>query len=340
MRPTSKHELPRVVTGIKPTGSPHLGNYFGMMERVISMQDNYRVFCFVADYHALTTERDAWAVQYNVIEVVAAFMAMGLKPAALGGNVVLFRQSAVPEVHELAWYLSCVTGMGTLFRGHAYKAAEAKGEGGRMNVGTFTYPVLMAADILLYQADFVPVGEDQHQHVQMAQEMARHLNGAYQDELLREPEAMISMLPTVLGSDGRKMSKSYKNHLALMADPPQVRSFIKSIKTDSAALEAPKDPDQCIVARLHRLIAPASEADAMDAKYRAGGFGYGHAKEALQRAHEARFGAAHDEYRRLFMDPAYIAEVLDHGDEIARAEAKQTLVTLRDVTGITPRRKA
>jgi tryptophanyl-tRNA synthetase len=326
MEPT----LSRVVTGIKPTGEAHLGNYFGMMDRVIRMQEHKRVFCFIADYHALTTLHDPDAIRYNTYAILAAFLALGMDPS----QVVLFRQSAVPEVHELAWLLSCMTGMGTLLRAHAFKAAEA--EGRSLNVGTFTYPALMAADILLYQADEVPVGEDQHQHVQIAQEMARHLNATYVEEFFRQPKPLIQSGLIVPGNDGRKMSKSYGNTLPVMADPPQVRSFVKRIKTDSTPLEEPKDPSKCVVAQLHRLIAPPAEADAMDAKYRAGGFGYGHAKEALLAAHEARFGEAHTNYRRFYMDRPKIDRILAVGAEIAREEARKVLGPIRDLVGISP----
>ena len=225
----------RALSGIKPTGTPHLGNYFGMLQPAIALQDSHEAFYFVADYHALTTGREAAVLRRTSLEITATFLALGLDPT----RAVFFRQSDVPEVVELAWHLSCVTGVGLLMRAHAYKAAVEKGEGGSLSSGTFFYPVLMAADILLYDSGVVPVGRDQVQHIEMAQDMAGHLNALYGD-CLRRPEPLVrAEVATIPGLDGQKMSKSYQNTIELFLPEKALRKVVKTIKTDGAGL----DPD-------------------------------------------------------------------------------------------------
>lgn len=322
----------RVLTGIKPTGVLHLGNFFGMVQQILELQrdPNVESLVFLADYHALTTCQDPMLLRKNTLEMARTLLALGVDPE----RTTLFRQSVVPQVHELAWILSTVTGMGSLFRCHAYKAAEAKGEEGVMNHGTFSYPVLMAADILLYGTHEVPVGQDQHQHVQVAQDMATHLEGAYGPGLVVRPKARLYTGQEVPGYDGRKMSKSYGNILSPLATEDEARAFVRRIKTDSTPLEDPKDPSACVVARLHRLVATPEEADTMDAAYRAGGYGYGHAKQALVAAVRTRFAEARERYYALTDDD--VSGVLFEGGMKAQALATVILARVRTRVGLLP----
>ncbi len=320
----------RALSGIKPTGTPHLGNYFGMVQPAIALQDTHDAYYFVADYHALTTGRDAALLRRTSLEITATFMAFGLDPA----RAVFFRQSAVPEVMELAWHLSCVTGLGLLMRAHAYKAALDKGEAGAISAGTFSYPVLMAADILLYDSDVVPVGKDQVQHVEMAQDMAGHLNAVY-GECLRRPEASVAAeVATIPGLDGQKMSKSYQNTIEVFLGPKPLRKLVRSIKTDGAALEDPKDPTTDNVFALYKLVASQAEVDDMAALYRAGGFGYGHAKERLADALDAHLAAPRERYHALLADPSTLEDVLAEGARRARAVGRETLERVRERIGL------
>jgi tryptophanyl-tRNA synthetase len=326
----------RALSGIKPTGTPHLGNYLGMIEPAIALQHTHEAFYFVADYHALTTGRDPKVLRDTSREITATFLALGLDPE----RAVFFRQSDVPEVLELSWFLACVTGLGLLMRAHAYKAAEDSSteERNALSTGTFFYPVLMSADILLYDSDVVPVGRDQVQHIEMAQDMAGHLNAIY-GQCLRRPEALVrAEVQTVTGTDGRKMSKSYGNTIPIFL--PNEKAFIKAsrtIVTDSLGLDDPKNPDTCNVFSLYRVVASAPEVDEMAARYRAGGYGYGHAKDALGRALEARLGAARDRYFALMARPAELEDVLARGATRARAVARPVLERVRERVGLPAR---
>ena len=320
----------RSLSGIKPTGTPHLGNYFGMVRPAIALQETHDALYFVADYHALTTGRDAATLRRTSLEITATFLALGLDPA----RAVFFRQSDVPEVLELAWHLSCVTGVGLLMRAHAYKAALDRGDAGTLPSGTFFYPVLMAADILLYDSDVVPVGRDQVQHIEMAQDMAGHLNAIYGD-CLRRPEPLVSAeVATIPGLDGQKMSKSYQNTIEVFLPEKALRKAVKAIKTDGAGLEDPKDPDADNVFALYKLVASPDEVADMAARYRAGGFGYGHAKERLADALDAHLAAPRERYRALLADPSSLEDVLHDGARRARSIARDTLERVRERVGL------
>ncbi|MDB4931082.1 MAG: trpS [Myxococcaceae bacterium] len=320
----------RSLSGIKPTGTPHLGNYFGMVQPAIALQETHEAFYFVADYHALTTGRDPALLRRTSLEIAATFLALGLDPQ----RSVFFRQSDVPEVVELAWHLSCVTGTGLLMRAHAYKAALDKGEAGVLPAGTFFYPVLMAADILLYDSDVVPVGRDQVQHIEMAQDMAGHLNALYGD-CLRRPEALVeAAVATIVGLDGQKMSKSYKNTIEVFLPEKALRKLVMSIKTDGAGLDDPKTPETDNVFSLYKLVATPAEVDDMAERYRAGGFGYGHAKQRLADALNAHLAAPRERYHALLADPAALDDVLREGAVRARAVARDTLDRVRDRVGL------
>jgi tryptophanyl-tRNA synthetase len=320
----------RSLSGIKPTGTPHLGNYFGMVRPSIALQDSHEAFYFVADFHALTTGRDPALLRRTSLEITAIFLALGLDPK----RAVFFRQSDVPEVTELTWHLSCVTGTGLLLRAHAYKAALDKGEAGVLPAGTFFYPVLMAADILLYDSDVVPVGRDQVQHVEMAQDMAGHLNALYGD-CLRRPEPLVEAdVPTIPGLDGQKMSKSYKNTIEIFVAEKALRKQVMAIKTDGAGLDDPKVPETDNVFALYKLVATPAEVDEMAALYRAGGFGYGHAKQRLADALNAHLAAPRERYHALLADPSALEDVLRDGAARARVVARDTLERVRERVGL------
>ncbi|MBI5514058.1 MAG: tryptophan--tRNA ligase [Deltaproteobacteria bacterium] len=320
----------RSLSGIKPTGAPHLGNHLGMIRPAIALQDTHDAFYFVADWHALTTARDPKLLRQHTLELTATFLALGLDPT----RSVFFRQSDVPEVQELAWLLSCVTNLGLLLRAHAYKAAEEKGEHNLLPAGTFYYPVLMASDILVYDADVVPVGRDQVQHIEMAQDMAGHFNAAFAPALRRPEPLVLEDVPTIPGTDGRKMSKSYQNAIDVFLPERALRKAVMGIKTDSTPVEDPKDPDKDTVFMLYRLYATPEETAAMDQRYRAGNYGYGHAKQALAEVLERDLGPARERYNALLARPAELDDVLRDGARRARAVAREVLDRARSACGL------
>ena len=321
----------RSLSGIKPTGFPHLGNYLGMIRPAIDLQDEYESFYFVADYHALTTMRDPQALRDSVHQITAYFLAFGLDP----DKAAFFRQSDIPEVTELTWMLSCVTHMGLLERAHAYKAAKDEGRANEINHGVFAYPVLMASDILIYDADVVPVGQDQIQHVEMTRDMAQKFNAAFGEGLLKLPEAKVRKeVAVVPGVDGRKMSKSYDNVIEPLLPPKKLRKQVMQIETDSTPLDEPKDPDNCNVFALYKLFASADELMEMRQNYEAGGYGYGHAKQALFEKMEAYFKPYRDKYDRLRDDEAYLEDVLAAGAGKVRPVVDEVMDRVRQATGL------
>jgi tryptophanyl-tRNA synthetase len=324
------------ITGTRPTGTPHLGNYLGMYRPALALAREHESLCFVADLHALIDVRDPEVLRARTREIAAVWLACGLDPE----RTVLYRQSDVPAICEAAWLLSCVTPKGELNRAHAYKAmVEANRLAGRepdagVSAGRFGYPVLMAADILAMQAEIVPVGRDQEQHVEAAREIARAFNAAYGD-VLRMPEAVVDeRLMTVPGLDGRKMSKSYDNVIPLMAEPDDLRRRVMRIVTDSRRPEEPKDPETDTVFRLYREFASAEAVATMRARYERGGIGYGEAKESLFEVLEERMREPRERYRHLLGDPGEVDRVLAAGGEIAAARASATVVRMREAVGL------
>ncbi len=323
----------RALTGIKPTAQPHVGNLLGMIEPALRLQESHDAFYFIADYHALTTLHDAERMRNYARDVAATWLAFGLDPT----RTALFAQSDVPEVTELAWLLSCVTGMGGLERAHAYKSAVADGR--EINVATFTYPVLMAADILAYDSHAVPVGRDQKQHVEMARDMAISFNSRF-GEVFVVPEPLIrDDVATIPGLDGRKMSKSYGNTIEVFLEPKPLRKKVMSVVTDSRSMDEVKDPDTCNAFALYRLFATPPEVAAMRARYLAPGLGYGHAKEALFAVMERRLGPARARYSELLAAPAELDAVLVDGATRARRVAAEVVGRARAACGLraTPR---
>ncbi len=334
----------RSLSGIKPTGQPHWGNYFGMIRPAVELAAHHDAMYFIADLHALTTVRDPVAMRRDSHGIAATMIACGLDPA----QSILWRQSDVPEVLELTWLLSCVTGMGLIERAHGYKDAKAKGK--EINLGTVSYPVLMAADILLYDTDVVPVGKDQVQHLEMARDMATAFNvaflgapagGTVDDEApwdgrqLKRPKAIVQRDSAVVpGIDGQKMSKSYDNYIPVFAPPKLLKQRIMAIKTDSTPLEEPKDPTTCNVFALHALFATPEQQAALAVKYRGGNFGYGHAKLELLALAEAHFAPQRARYEALMADPAALEAILADGARRARAIGRPVLDRLREAIGL------
>jgi len=315
------------LTGIKPTNLPHLGNYLGAIQPALSLVDEYRTLYFIADYHALTTVRDAEALRGYIRDVAATWLACGLDPE----RTLLYRQSDVPEVFELTWVLSCLLATGQLERGHAYKDALSRGES--PSVGLFNYPALMAADILLYDTDVVPIGKDQKQHLELTRDVAMRLNHIYGDGTLVVPEALISEAPLVPGTDGEKMSKSKGNGIPLFESPKKLRKAIMSIKTSSEGLEDPKAANGSTVYELYRLVAP-ERAPEMKQQLAAGGYGWGHAKEDLFQAIEAEIGPKRDAYLTMRADEERLDAILHAGADEARQIAHATIQRVRSAVGI------
>ena len=320
----------RILSGVQPSGKLHLGNYFGAIKQHIALQDlpDAERFYFIADFHSMTTVQDAATRRGFVRDVAIDYLALGLDP----GKSRLFLQSDISEVQELAWMLATVTGMGLLERAHSYKDKIAKGI--KPGVGLFYYPVLMAADILIYKSDLVPVGEDQMQHIEMTQDMAGYFNTTYKTQVFVRPEGKLSTIPKVPGTDGEKMSKSYGNTIDLQADEKELKKVIMGIKTDSTPVADPKDPDKDVVFALYSLFATPEEKAALAARYRAGGLGYGEAKQMLLAKAIETFAPYRKRRAELLADPGYVESVLREGAAAARPVARRTLDEARRASGI------
>lgn len=318
----------RSLTGIKPTGVPHLGNLLGAIRPALALQESSEAFYFIASFHALTTLHNREQMRAAVLDVAATWLALGLDPS----RTTLFRQHDVPEVTELTWILSCVTSKGMLDKGHAFKDAVANGRD--VNVGIYSYPVLMAADILIFDSNVVPVGRDQKQHVEIARDIAGRFNAQFGDALVLPDPYILEDVATIPGLDGRKMSKSYDNAIEIFLPPKQLRKKLMSIQTDSTPLEDPKDPDTCNVFALYKLFASKEETADLAARYRAGGLGYGHAKQALFEVMDASLAAPRARYAELMAHPEQIEGVLEEGAGRARAVARVTLDRVRDRVGL------
>lgn len=318
---------PRILSGVQPSGKLHLGNYFGAIRQHIALQKEGECFYFIADYHALTTIQDHKQLRENVSGVALDYLALGLDPNA----TAFFRQSDVPEVTELAWILSTVSGMGLLERAHSYKDKIARGV--TPSVGLFNYPVLMAADILIYRSHLVPVGQDQIQHVEMTRDIAGYFNQTYR-KIFPLPEARLDRAPAVPGTDGKKMSKSYGNTIDIFAEGAELKNAVMRIVTDSTPVEAPKNPETCTVFALYSLLATEAEKEALASRYRAGGMGYGEAKKMLIEKIEAHFGPARAKRKLLEKDPEAVGRALRQGAEKAGQEARETMRRVREAVGL------
>ncbi|HAN40814.1 MAG TPA: tryptophan--tRNA ligase [Candidatus Cloacimonetes bacterium] len=325
------------LTGIKPTGIPHLGNYLGAIRPALELSKTCEARYFIADYHALNACKDPAVLRQMTLEVAAAWLAAGLDP----DKVLIYRQSLVPETHELLTILLAFTPKGLMNRAHAYKAMlQANAEAGKdpddgVNMGLFTYPVLMAADILLFDTDFVPVGKDQFQHVEMAVDIAQSFNHIYSCEALKIPQALSSDTSSVLpGLDGRKMSKSYDNTIPLFVPEKQLRKHIMRIVTNSQGVEEPKDPDSCTIFSIYKNFATPEQIQALRERYLAGGMGWGHAKQELFELMNEHLSPMRARYDELMANPAEIDRILAEGSAKAREFAKVKIKYLRQVIGM------
>jgi tryptophanyl-tRNA synthetase len=319
---------PRILSGIKPTGKLHLGNFFGMMQPAIEWQARGEAYYFIADYHALTTVHDPQALREYTRSIALDFLACGLDPA----RAVLWRQSDTPEHTELAWLLSCVTPMPMLENCHAYKDHLAREK--TPSHGIFAYPVLMAADILLYDSNVVPVGRDQKQHVEVTRDIASAFNRIYGDVFIIPEPSILPTVATIPGLDGQKMSKSYGNAIELFEEEKSLRKKVMSIVTDSTPVEAPKDPADSAILGLFRLVASEADVAQMEQDFRAGGIGYGDFKKRLFGALWEYFAPQRARRAELAQDPAYLDRVLADGAERARAVAERTMTRVRSAVGI------
>lgn len=320
------------LTGIKPTHLPHIGNYLGAIRPALRMAGEYKTLYFIADYHALTSVHDPAKMRRYVHDVAASWLACGLDP----NETVIFRQSDIPEVFELAWIFACLFNVGHLERSHAYKDALAKGA--EPNVGLFNYPLLMAADIVLYGTDVVPVGKDQQQHIEIARDVATRLNHRFGEGTVVVPEARITEGPLVPGTNGEKMSKSLGNAIPLFDPPKRLRKAVMGIKTSSEDLEAPKQATGSTIFELYQLVASPEDCAVLADKLGAGGYGWGHAKEDLYQALEAEIAPMREKFDALRDESDVLDDILDSGAAKARIIADRTMRRVRDATGISPAR--
>ncbi len=318
----------RVLSGIQPSGSLHLGNYFGMMKKMIDYQEHQDLYCFIANYHAMTSLSDGKALATGTLEAAANFLALGLDPE----KSVFWVQSDVPEVQELAWILSNFTPMGLLERCHSYKDKIAKGIAA--NHGLFAYPVLMSADILLFQSETVPVGKDQKQHVEVTRDIAIKFNNHYGETFTLPNPEIDDQVATVPGLDGQKMSKSYKNTIDLFLDEKPLRKQIMRIVTDPTPVEDPKDPDNCNVFQIYRLFLDKQQETALRQRYQAGGLGYGEVKQELFETVRDFFAPYTERRKELLEDKETLRKVLAEGAQKARYAAAKTLRKVRKKTGL------
>ena len=318
----------RVLSGIQPTGKSHWGNYFGAIRQYIELQDEDESYYFIANLHALTTVRDGKELSSLTFDIALDLLSLGLDP----NRATLFVQSDIPEVSELCWLLMTGTPMGLLERCHAYKDKKAKGLSS--DAGLFTYPVLMAADILAYDADVVPVGEDQLQHIEVCRDLAGSFNHLFGETFVMPKGKILDSSARVPGTDGEKMSKSYNNTLELFEEPKTLRKKIMRITTDSRPIGEPKEPEGDVLYDLYSLVATDVEREEMAAMYRRGGFGYGDVKKALADATDRFFAEPRARREELAANPETVREILADGANRARKKAGEVLHRAKKACGV------
>lgn len=321
--------MKRALTGIKTTGSIHIANYLGAIKPAIELQEEYECLYFLADLHSFTTVRNPEELKRDTLDQVAIWIASGLNHK----KNLLYRQSDVSHVTELAWYLACHTGVGFMEKAHAYKDACAKNKD--VNVGLFYYPILMAADILLFDADVVPVGKDQKQHVEMARDMAGSINAIYGEGILKLPEVKIKEdVMTIPGLDGQKMSKSYNNTIELMLPEKKLRKKIMSLTTDSTGLEEAKSMKDTTFGNFYNLFGTKDQFNDLEKRLNAGGLGWGHAKEELFEIINIQITPLREKYEEIRKDEAFLKEVLANGKNRALEISNKTLNRVRTALGV------
>ncbi len=317
-----------LLSGVKPTGTVHIGNYFGAMKQMVDLQDKYESYIFIADYHAMTTVQNKADLKQRIINVALDYLAIGLDPQ----KITLFKQSDIPQVTELAWIFNCITTMPYMMRAHAFKDAEAKNK--EINVGVFDYPMLMASDILIQDADIVPVGQDQKQHVEYARDTAQKFNRIF-GETFRLPEPLIlSHVDTVPGIDGRKMSKSYGNVIPLFATDEEIKKAVMKIPTDSKGVAEPKNPDESAIFAIHKLFIDTEQLKNLREKYQNGGMGYKEAKELLIKDLSAFIKPMREKREKLAKDLDAVFEILKDGAKKASMNADKKMKVVREKVGV------
>ena len=319
----------RLVSGIQPSGVMHIGNYFGAIKQFVDLQNEHDASIFIADLHALTTVHDKDILSKNILNIAMDYLACGLDPE----KVTLFKQSDIPEVTELTWYFNCLTPMPFLERATSYKDAHMKAKD--VTVGLFDYPILMASDILIQDAEIVPVGQDQKQHIEYARDTAQKFNNTF-GEIFKLPEPMIlGGVAIVPGTDGRKMSKSYGNTIPLFGTDAEIKKAVMSIVTDSKTPEESKNPDECNIFALHKLFLNTDELTALRARYTEGGLGYKESKDMLYAEIIAFFGPLREKRTTYENDPELVKDILRKGAEKARAVVEVKMKTVRAKVGVT-----
>ncbi|WP_127716538.1 tryptophan--tRNA ligase [Halobacteriovorax sp. HLS] len=324
------------LTGIKPTGMPHLGNYLGAIKPALEMANSgqYEAYYFIADYHSLTSVHKAQELNDYIYEVAACWLALGLDPS----NVTLYKQSDIPEIMELNWILSCFSAKGLMNRAHAYKALSAENESkGRdtdhgINMGLYTYPILMSSDILFLKSDFVPVGADQLQHIEIARDLANAFNHVY-GEVFTLPQAKVQEGELVPGLDGRKMSKSYDNHIPLFLTEKKLRKMINKITTDSSEPSEPKDPENSLIFDFYKLFATEQQIKDLSDWYKRG-IGWGEAKLELFNVINEELKGPREKYNELMADRKLIDEILEQGAAKVRPRASEFLKEVKKAIGV------
>lgn len=323
--------MARVLTGIQSSGRPHLGNILGAIVPAIQLIEQNKQeesFIFIADFHSLTSGKDGELRKQNTLAVAAAWLAFGLDIE----KTTFYRQSRIPEVAELTWYLNCFTPYPMLANAHSFKDKSSRLAD--VNAGLFIYPVLMASDILLYSANLVPVGKDQLQHLEMTRDIASTFNRIVEEEILVIPEARISEEVMIIpGTDGQKMSKSYNNYIDIFLSEKELKKNVNSIVTDSTALEDPKDPDTCNVFKLYSLLANPEQIEKMRANYLGGNYGYGHAKKEFLELILSKFAKERETFNFFMDNPEEIEKRLEAGEEKAKAVAMDVLNRVRTKLG-------
>lgn len=318
----------RVLSGIQPSGALHLGNYFAMMKRMIEYQENHELFCFVVNYHALTTVKDADRLRRHTFEACVDFLALGIDP----DRSYFYVQSDVPEVTELTWILSNVTELGLLNRAHSFKDKQAKGI--EVNHGLYAYPVLMAADILMYGAELIPVGRDQKQHVEMTRDIAQKFNHQFGEVFVLPKPAVQDDLATIPGTDGQKMSKSYGNTIEIFASKNALKKKVMSIVTDARAVEEPKDPDTCNLFAIYSLFLDKAGREELRQRYVTPGLKYSDVKKELVNVIWDYFEPYREKRQQLINDPNQVHDIMRQGEKKARAVALDYLNKARQAVGL------
>lgn len=325
------------LTGIKPTGELHLGNYFGAIEKALKCQGIYENRFFIADYHALNSLENHKNLKENVQNIAAAWLACGLDPE----KTIFFRQSSISQIAELTIILMCFTSKGWMNRAHAYKAIVSENEKNRadvdrgVNMGLFNYPIMMAADILMFQSDVVPVGKDQLQHLEIANYIAQHFNSITKSGFFHLAEPLADEKDCfIVGTDGRKMSKSYHNTIPLFASNKEIRKKVMKIPTNSQGIEEVKDPRQCNIFSLYEKIAEKSDVDALATRYQQGGMSWGEAKEILAEAIVKKFAPMHQKYREWLANETLLNSILLEGEKKAQEIANNNLKEIKKIIGI------